>query len=212
MLDITRAASKKHGEERMRRHGLEICLAVAFATLSVGPALAQEYKARLNGFNELGALPTTMNPGAETGAILTKGTGTLTLRVDPSGTTASYTLTYSDLTSAVLQAHLHFAKVHVPGGIYAFLCTNLTPPTGVPKPPGCPAGGGTVTGTLTSANILAVTGQNITAGDFNALLRALSSNTTYVNVHTDMFKSGEIRGQVQLVREEEDEGGDQNRQ
>jgi hypothetical protein len=189
----------------MRQYGLKVCLTVAFAALSVGPALAQEYKARLNGFNELGAL------NAETGAILTNGTGKLTLDVNPNS--ASYSLTYSGLTSPVLQAHLHFGKVHVPGGIYAFLCTTSTITTAPPGTPTCPNPSGTVTGTITPASILAVAGQNITAGDFTALLRALSSNSTYVNVHTMNFKAGEIRGQVQLVHnEDEDEGGDQNRQ
>ena len=188
----------------MLRHGLKICLAVGLANLSLGPALAQDYKARLNGFNELGAL------NAETGAILTNGTGKLMLDVDPKSHTASYSLTYSGLTSPVLQAHLHFGKVHVPGGIYAFLCTNLS--NGPAGTPACPSASGTVTGTLTAGSIVAVTGQNITAGDFNALLQALSSNTTYANVHTNNFKAGEIRGQVQLANEDEDEGGGQNRQ
>jgi hypothetical protein len=201
-------ASKNMGEERMRRYRLKIYLTVALATLSVGPALAQEYRARINGFNELGAL------NAETGAILTTGIGTLTLDVHPNTQTADYSLTYSGLTppaAQVLQAHLHFGKVHVPGGIYAFLCTNLgNGPAGTPA---CPNPSGTVTGTIRASSILAVPGQNITAGDFTALLRALSSNTTYVNVHTNNFKAGEIRGQVQVVHnEDEDEGGGQNRE
>jgi len=183
----------------MLRYGLKICLATGLAALSVGPALAQEYKAQINGFAELGAL------NAETGAILTNGIGKLTLDVDPNNQIASYSLTYSGLTSNVLQAHLHFAKVHVPGGIYAFLCTNLgNGPAGTPA---CPNPSGTVTGTITPASILAVPGQNIAAGDFSALLRALSSNTTYVNVHTNNFKAGEIRGQVQVANDDEDEGG-----
>jgi CHRD domain len=187
----------------MLRYPIKLSLTVALATLMAGPALAQEYKAQLNGFFELGAL------NAETGAILTNGIGKLTLDVDPNGQTASYSLTYSGLTSAVLQAHLHFAKVHVPGGIYAFLCTNLgNGPAGTPA---CPNPSGTVTGTITPASILAVPGQNIAAGDFTALLQALSSNTTYVNVHTNNFKSGEIRGQVQLANDDEDERRGQSR-
>ena len=171
-------------------------LAGLLLVLAAGAAAAQEYTARLSGFSELGAL------NAETGAILTNGTGRLRLDVDQNS--ATYSLTYSGLTSNVLQAHLHFAKVHVPGGIYAFLCTNLgNGPAGTPA---CPPTGGTVTGTITAASILAVPGQNITAGDFNALLAALSSNTTYVNVHTNNFKSGEIRGQVQTREEDQDEG------
>ena len=170
-------------------------LAGLLLVLAAGAAAAQEYTARLSGFNELGAL------NAETGAILTNGSGRLRLDVDQNS--ATYSLTYSGLTSSVLQAHLHFAKVHVPGGIYAFLCTNLgNGPAGTPA---CPNPSGTVTGTITPASIIAVPGQNIVAGDFTALLQALSSNTTYVNVHTNNFKSGEIRGQVQVRDEDQDQ-------
>jgi hypothetical protein len=176
-------------------------LAAVLVALVAGAASAQEYKARLSGFFEIGAL------NANTGAILTNGTGKLTLDVDQNS--ATYSLTYSALGSNVTQAHLHFGKVHVAGGIYTFLCTNLgNGPAGTPA---CPPGGGTVTGTITPANILAVPGQNITAGDFGALLAALASNTTYVNVHTVKFPAGEIRGQVQRSNEDEDEGKGRDR-
>ena len=185
-------------------------LAVAVAT---APALAQEYKARLDGFFEVGALPalnsTTTPPTftAPTGAILTNGTGKLRVVVDQNS--ASYSLTYSGLTSNVLQAHLHFGKVHVAGGIYAFLCTNLgNGPSGTPA---CPAAGGTVTGTLTAASIRPVPTQNITAGNFGALLAALGSDTTYVNVHTKNFPSGEIRGQTQRRDSDDDDDDRQGR-
>jgi hypothetical protein len=92
--------------------------------------------------------------------------------------------------------------VHVAGGVFAFLCTNLgNGPVGTPL---CPATGGTVTGTITKANIVADLGQNIAAGDFGAMLAALGSNTAYANVHTVKFPGGEIRGQVQV----RDEGRD----
>ena len=47
-----------------------------------GGANTEEFSARLNGFNVTGGLPTAGNPGAETGAILTEGTGTLQLDLD----------------------------------------------------------------------------------------------------------------------------------
>jgi len=197
----------------MLRHliiGAGLAVAAAIAT---APAVAQEYKARLDGFFEVGALPalnnTTTPPTftAPTGAILTNGTGKLRLVVDRNS--ASYSLTYSGLTSDVLQAHLHFGKVHVAGGIYAFLCTNLgNGPAGTPA---CPAAGGTVTGTLTAASIRPVPSQNITAGNFDALLAALSSDTTYVNVHTKNFPSGEIRGQTQRRENDDDDDDRQGR-
>jgi hypothetical protein len=45
--------------------------------------------------------------------------------------------------------------------------------------------------------VLAVPTQNITtAGNFNALIAALESDTAYGNIHTANFPSGEIRGQI----------------
>src|SRR6266700_932678 len=120
-------------------------LAVFLTVLAAGSAVAQEYKARLNGFFEIGAL------NNNTGAILTNGTGKLILDVDQNS--ATYSLTYSGLTSNVTQAHLHFGKLHVAGGIYAFLCTNLgNGPAGTPP---CPPTGETVTVTITPACIVA---------------------------------------------------------
>jgi hypothetical protein len=170
-------------------------LAAFLVAFGASPVLAQEYKARLNGFFEIGAL------NANTGAILTNGTGRLRLDVD--GNSATYSLTYSGLGSNVTQAHIHFGKVHVAGGVFVFLCSNLgNGPAGTPA---CPAAGGTVTGTMTPASIVAVPGQNITQGDFGTLLAALGSNTAYANVHTVTFPSGEIRGQVQPSNDEEDD-------
>lgn len=103
-------------------------------------ANTEEFSARLNGFNVTGGLG-----AGETGAILTKGTGTLELDLDKKSQMATYTLTFSNLSSDVTQAHIHFGKVHTPGGIMVFFCTNLgNGPAGTPP---CPAGGGTVTGT-----------------------------------------------------------------
>ena len=177
-------------------------LAAAVAIISATYANAQEFRATLSGFQELGAL------NSETGAIFTKGQGTLQLKLDEKLQSLTYTLTYSNLTSAVLQAHIHFAKVHVPGGIFLFLCTNLgNGPAGTPA---CPNPSGTVTGTLTPASVLAVPGQNITAGDFSVVPAALKSDTAYGNVHTGNFKAGEIRGQIR--QPEDQQGQNQNQQ
>jgi len=153
-------------------------------------ANSEEFSARLSGFNETGPL------NAETGAILTNGTGTLQLDLDKKSQMATYTLTFSDLSSAVTQAHIHFAKVHVPGGIFVWLCQTMAKPSPTAGTPLCPTGGGTVTGTITATNIIAVPGQNVPAGSFDVLTEALTSDTAYANVHTVNFPAGEIRGQV----------------
>jgi len=155
-----------------------------------------KFTAKLDGFQELGAL------NAETGAILSAGEGTLKLTLDKAAETLTYTLTYSfPSTTSVLQSHIHFGRVHTPGGIMVFFCTNLgNGPAGVAVP-ACPTFEGTVTGTITPPGVIAVPGQNVlTAGDFNALVAALISDSAYVNIHTASFKAGEIRGQIHLDR------------
>ena len=155
-----------------------------------------KFAAKISGFQEVGSL------NAETGAILSAGEGTLKLTLNKAAETLDYTLTYSfPSTTSVLQSHIHFGKDHVPGGIMVFFCTNLgNGPSGI-MVPACPAFEGTVTGTITPSAVIAVPAQNVVnAGDFNALVAALTSDTAYVNIHTSSFKSGEIRGQIHLER------------
>jgi hypothetical protein len=169
-------------------------LSGGIAALSGSVAYAQEFGARLNGFEELGAL------NAETGAIRSAGKGTLSLDVDKSQ--ISYTLTYSGLSAPVTQAHIHLGKIHVPGGVMVFFCTNGgNGPAGTPL---CPASGGTVTGTWTAASVVGPAAQNVTPGDFSAVIDALNSNTAYANIHTTKFPAGEIRGQVRRGDRESD--------
>jgi len=173
------------------RAALVVATVVAF---SAAYAQAQQFSAHLNGFEELGA------QNAETGAILSSGQGTLKLTLNKNAGLITYTLTYSNVgttgpgTGTVTQAHIHFGKEHVAGGIIVFLCTNLgNGPTGTPA---CPANTGTVTGTIMAAQVQAIAKQNVNAGDFNAVIAALISDTAYANVHTTAFQAGEIRGQV----------------
>jgi hypothetical protein len=161
---------------------------VSFTSVLVGRSRFRAERCVRNKLEEIGALNNA------TGAILTDGEGSLRLNLDERNQTLNYTLTYSDLTSNVTQAHIHFGKIHVAGGIFVFLCSNLgNGPAGTPA---CPAAGGTVSGTISAAGVLAVPGQNITAGDFDAVIQIITSDTAYANVHTVRFPAGEIRGQV----------------
>jgi hypothetical protein len=60
-------------------------------------------------------------------------------------------------------------------------------------------------GTITAASVVGPAAQNITAGDFDALVAALDSNTAYGNIHTVKFPAGEIRGQIVKSGEDEHE-------
>jgi hypothetical protein len=168
-------------------------LAAAVTAMSAAGANAQQFQANLVGFEELGAL------NNETGAIFTPATGTISLQLNQNPNSVTYSLTYSGLTSPVTQAHIHFGQIHVPGGIFMWLCqtaTNPAPAAVAANTPICPTPSGTVTGTLTDASVLAVPGQNIAAANFSIVPAAFVSGTAYVNVHTHNFPAGEIRGQI----------------
>jgi hypothetical protein len=196
--------------------GSALCagILVAWATSAQADAQVEEFSARINGFQEIGSLTN------QTGAILSDGTGTLHLVLDRKAGTVAYKLTYKDvgktppapLTGTVTQAHIHFGKKHVAGGVMVFFCTNLAPPANVPAPPACPDNSTNkpLTGTWTAANVLAVTSQNIAMRDFDALADALTSNTAYANIHTTAFPNGEIRGQIHKgdLDDNHDEHGD----
>ena len=55
---------------------------------------------------------------------------------------------------------------------------------------------GTVTGTITPANVKVLASQGIEAGNFAEAVRAIRAGVTYANVHTTVRPGGEIRGQI----------------
>ena len=102
----------------------------------------------------------------------------------------TFSLTFSGLSSSLTVAHLHFAPTKVAGGVMIFLC-------GGGGQPDCPAATeGTITGTITAANVTGPTTQGINVGDLDSALEAVRDGLSYANMHTTKFPSGEIRGQV----------------
>lgn len=133
----------------------------------------------------------------EVPALSTPGSGEFRARLDRDETELTYELSYSDLEN-VQQAHIHFGQKGVNGGIAAFLCSNLQgAPAGTPPCPPAPA---TVTGTVTADDVVGPAGQGIAPQEFGELLQAIRAGVTYVNVHTDGFPDGEIRGQLDRGR------------
>jgi hypothetical protein len=185
-----------HCEEIVMHRTMLAAVTCALA-MGTGPVLADRdndhFSAKLSGFEEVGALG-----AGETGAILSGGMATLDLQLDRNAQTLTYTLEFSGLGSDVTQSHIHFGKRHVAGGVMVFFCSNLgNGPAGTPA---CPAGGGTVTGTVVAAGVVGPAGQGVTAGNFDAVVEALDSNTAYANIHTTKFPAGEIRGQIRHGR------------
>jgi CHRD domain len=175
----------------MRRMSFGVVLAVvALIGLMGSTTSASEgtlsLSARLSGFQEVPPK-------------LTAGTGTFSATIV--GNTLSYKLTYSGLSSDAFMAHIHFGQKGVAAGIFIWLCGSPTAP-GPAGTPTCPAGGGTVTGTATAGSVVAISAQNVAAGDFAGAVAIIRSGNAYVNVHTTNFGAGEIRGQVNV--EEDD--------
>ncbi len=191
-------------------------LAIVGAALAFGaatPTLATDDKddkfgAKLSGYNEVhfiagNAAATPPAAPALRGAVSTKAKGRFKADINDAAKSIYYELSYEDLEGTVTQAHIHFGQHHSVGGIVVWLCgtgaagTGLAGPAGTPT---CPAAG-TVTGTIAAAQVLAVTGQGIAAGEFDELVRAIRAGATYANVHSTLHAPGEIRGQLR-------EGGD----
>jgi hypothetical protein len=130
--------------------------------------------------------------------INSTASGEFTAKIRDDGTAIDYELTYRDLSSAVLQSHIHFGRPATSGAVVLFLCTNLTPPPGVPTPHACPPAPATVTGTLTAADVIARPAQGIDAGaaGFAEMLKAIRAGAAYANVHTTVYPGGEMRGRL----------------
>ena len=163
----------------------KIALAAAFAASL--PALADfapgmRFRAVLSGSEEV---PATASSAS----------GELNMVVWGDSQGINYTLNLSGLSSTIQQAHIHFAQVAVNGPIIIWLCGTSTNP-GPAGTPACPPSG-SVSGTITAANVLASpTTQQLPAGDLARAIRLLRNGTGYANVHTANSPGGEIRGQI----------------
>ena len=176
-----------------------VLAAALLSTMVSVPVAADEEEGtvttRLSSYNET---PVTINSLAS---------GEFTARILDDGTAIEYELTYRDLSSPATQAHIHFGRPALTGGVVLFLCNvSGSPPGTVPTPPTCPSPSGTVTGTLTAADVIPLPisaglpggGQGIDDGaaGLAEILKAIRAGAAYANVHTQFHPTGEIRGRL----------------
>jgi hypothetical protein len=166
-------------------------MVVGIAMLLVGSAGADEHRgdgrhreevvrARLAGFDEV---PSVSSPAS----------GVFRAVIDEAAGTITYTLKFEDFANTVTQSHLHLGQHHTSGGISAFICTNLG---NSPSAQACPQVSGELTGVITAADVIGPTSQGIAAGEFAELLAGIRDGSVYVNIHSNVFPAGEIRGQL----------------
>jgi hypothetical protein len=127
-------------------------------------------------------------------AVSTAATGQFRAVIDEKAQEITYQLSYSGLEGSVTQSHIHIGLRAQNGGIMVFLCSNLG--NGPEGTQACPAAPATITGTLRPGDIVGPAGQGITTGEFDELVAAIRADATYVNVHSSLFPTGEIRAQL----------------
>lgn len=160
-----------------------LILVLAVVTAADASAAGPRVRAQLDGFEEVPAVSTT-------------GHGSFRATLSRDGSEIEFELRYDDLEGQVAQSHLHLGQRGVNGGIAIFLCSNLgNGPAGTPT---CPPPPAVITGTLTADDVVGPAAQGIAPGELGEVLRAIHHGAVYVNVHSDLFPGGEIRGQLRL--------------
>ncbi|HEV8629447.1 MAG TPA: CHRD domain-containing protein, partial [Thermoanaerobaculia bacterium] len=89
-------------------------------------------------------------------------------------------------------------------------CSNLgNGPAGTQT---CPDVDGalSISGTITSADVLAINSQGIPAGGIGEVVNAIKKGIAYANLHTDLFPGGEVRGQIVFRGKAKEPGADAN--
>jgi CHRD domain len=163
-------------------------LTAFLVVLAASPAArAEQIKASLIGFGEVPSVSTVAH-------------GEFHATISEDEQSIEYELTYSGLQAPVTQGHIHVAQRSVNGSIVIWFC-------GTPSNPG-PAGtqtcpqSGTITGTITAANVVAgsMTSQQLDAGELDEVIAAIWGGVAYANVHTELSPGGEIRGQIRASK------------
>lgn len=123
----------------------------------------------------------------EVPAVETNATGVATFKLSKDGTTLQYKLNVANIED-VLMAHIHNGPAGENGPVVVWLYPADGPPPQLIE--------GRSNGTLAQGSVTASDVVGPLAGDFDALLEAMKTGNTYVNVHTQANPPGEIRGQI----------------
>jgi len=158
---------------------LPLALAIPATVTGADTNQPTDFRADLTGTEEVPAVPTN-------------GSGEATFQISEDETSITYQLSAEDMTSNILQAHIHLGRKGVNGPIVAFLFDA--------RPTGVPGDELEVEGVIRAANLIGP----LQGHPFSELIAAIRSGNAYANVHTTVNPGGEVRGQI--VSDEEDVG------
>jgi len=157
---------------------LKICI-LLFATAAVPRADnhgSGQFKSVLTGFGEIPA-------------VLTTASGQLTLAVSSDQKSLNVTLHFTKLEGVAQSASLFLGVPGTTGGTIGPVCGGTKP--------ACPTtADGSVTASVTAADVSAIAAQGLAAGDLASVIKAIENGAVYVNLNTNKFPNGEIRGQL----------------
>lgn len=123
----------------------------------------------------------------EVPAVVTDTIGEIKVEVDDEMTMADFKLEVRD-GIAIVQSHLHCGAVGENGPVVAFLFGNI--------PGGFDVDGDLAEFTLTDANMLGISCQDVVIDSVAHLVQAIESGMIYANVHSVEHPDGLIRGQL----------------
>lgn len=121
-----------------------------------------------------------LRPGEN--ATDSNGSGTAWFCFSQDGTSAQYRLSAQNMCSNVTEAHIHLGKPGTEGPPVVTLFS------GSPKQ----AKGEISSGTFTKSDLMGP----LSGKEICDLIREIRNNNAYVNVHTEKYPRGEIRGQM----------------
>lgn len=117
----------------------------------------------------------------------TNAQGQAIFKVSADGESISYKLIVANIEDVVM-AHIHLAPAGVNGGIVVWLYLDAPPPQLIEDR----RDGVFATGVITADDVVGA----LDGADLSDLIEEMRSGNTYVNVHTEAFGGGEIRGQI----------------
>jgi hypothetical protein len=117
----------------------------------------------------------------------TRATGQAIFQLSKDGTRLSYKIIVANIEN-VRMAHIHLAPAGANGPVVAWLYPSAPPAQPIP---------GRTDGILAEGELTASDLRGLLSGQpLSALIDEFLEEGAYVNVHTDQFPGGEIRGQI----------------